>query len=158
MACLRMALLRRDGHAPSLFDLLDGARAYGAYTEDADTAAIRGLIYAPFAAYARAEHGLTAEVHGRLPAGRLAELLDAGQGGDGLRPQGDPPARPSRPPAGAATSYSSPATRTARSASATPPGTPPRPATRNSRSTSSPPSTPNAGSPSADAEAPRGTP
>ncbi|MCX4539441.1 peptidase [Streptomyces sp. NBC_01565] len=78
MACLRMALLRRDGHAPGLFDLLDGARAYGAYTEDPGTGAIRGLIYAPFAAYVRAEHGLTAEVHGHLPAARLAELLDAG--------------------------------------------------------------------------------
>ncbi|MFD3555861.1 C39 family peptidase [Streptomyces goshikiensis] len=78
MACLRMTLLRRDGHAPSLFDLLDGARAYGAYTEDADTGTIHGLVYAPFAAYARAAHGLTAEVHGRLPADRLAELLDAG--------------------------------------------------------------------------------
>lgn len=79
MACLRMALLRRDGHAPSLFDLVEGARKYGAYTESTDTGEIRGLIYAPFAEYARAEHGLTAEVHGHLQAEELVALLDTGR-------------------------------------------------------------------------------
>ncbi|WP_112263951.1 C39 family peptidase [Lentzea terrae] len=77
MACLRMALLSRDGQAPSLFDLLDGARKYGAYTEEGRD--IRGLIYAPFAEYVRSEHGLTAEVHGRLQTDELVGLLDAGR-------------------------------------------------------------------------------
>ncbi|MBT2539782.1 C39 family peptidase [Streptomyces sp. ISL-44] len=79
IACLRMILLRRDGHAPTLFDLLDGARKYGAYTENTDTRTIRGLIYAPFADYVHAELGLVADVHGSLPAGKLIDLLDAGQ-------------------------------------------------------------------------------
>ncbi|WP_327378972.1 C39 family peptidase (plasmid) [Streptomyces sp. NBC_01216] len=79
IACLRMALLARNGHAPTLFALLDGARKYGAYTEDADTGAIRGLIYAPFADYVRDAHALTAEVHRTLPVPGLLDLLDAGR-------------------------------------------------------------------------------
>ncbi len=34
MACLRMALAARDGHAPSLFTLLDGCLEYGGYAEE----------------------------------------------------------------------------------------------------------------------------
>ncbi|AIJ17445.1 MULTISPECIES: hypothetical protein [Streptomyces] len=45
IACLRMALLARNGDAPTLFELLEGARKYGAYTEDADTGAIHGLPF-----------------------------------------------------------------------------------------------------------------
>lgn len=78
IACLRMALLARNGHAPSLFDLLDGAVKYGAYTEDPDAGTIRGLIYAPFADYVRTDHGLTAEVHRSLPVPELLAILDAG--------------------------------------------------------------------------------
>lgn len=77
IACLRMALLRRDGSAPRLFDLLDGARKYGAY-EELDGGAIRGLIYAPFVDYVRAEHGFEAEVQGRLPVEDLLTLVRNG--------------------------------------------------------------------------------
>ncbi|KJY34737.1 C39 family peptidase [Streptomyces katrae] len=79
IACLRMALLARDGDAPSLFELLDGARTYGAYTEDPDTGAIRGLIYAPFARYVQAVHRLHAQVHPTLPVPDLLALLDSGR-------------------------------------------------------------------------------
>ncbi|MFI5867237.1 C39 family peptidase [Streptomyces sp. NPDC051546] len=80
IACLRMALLARTGDAPTLFDLLDGARKYGAYTEDADTGAIRGLIYAPFTQYVEEAHPrLDAEVHPTLTVPGLLALLDSGR-------------------------------------------------------------------------------
>ncbi|MFH7594409.1 C39 family peptidase [Streptomyces racemochromogenes] len=79
IACLRMALLARDGHAPTPFELLDGARTYGAYTEDPDTGAIRGLIYAPFARYVQDVHRLHAQVHPSLPVPDLLALLDSGR-------------------------------------------------------------------------------
>ncbi|MFF0754614.1 C39 family peptidase [Streptomyces sp. NPDC004267] len=79
IACLRMALLARTGDAPTLFALLDGARKYGAYTEDTDTGAIRGLIYAPFAQYVHDVHRLHAEVHPTLTAPDLLALLDSGR-------------------------------------------------------------------------------
>ncbi|MER5630673.1 peptidase [Streptomyces nitrosporeus] len=75
MACLRMAL---GAGAPPLFALRDGARAYDAYTEDAD-GTIRGLVYDPFARYAREVHGLDAVVHRRLASPELLGLLDAGR-------------------------------------------------------------------------------
>lgn len=74
VACLATYLHARDGHTPPLFDLLAGCRKYGAYTVG-DDGTIRGLIYAPFAAYVRAEHSITAAVHRDLPVGQLlAEL------------------------------------------------------------------------------------
>ncbi|MEU5215953.1 C39 family peptidase [Streptomyces sp. NPDC020807] len=76
MACLRMALHHRDGHAPSLFELRDGALRYGAYVEEGGN--IRGLIYAPAVTYAQEVHGLDAQVHPTLPIDRLVELLDEG--------------------------------------------------------------------------------
>ncbi|MFF4715079.1 peptidase [Streptomyces eurythermus] len=79
IACLRMALLARTGDAPTMFELLDGARKYGAYTEDADTGAIRGLIYAPFVQYVRDVHPLEAEVHPNLTVPGLLALLDGGR-------------------------------------------------------------------------------
>ncbi|GAA0299840.1 C39 family peptidase [Streptomyces polychromogenes] len=79
MACLRMALLARTGDAPTLFELLDGARKYGAYVESADTGTIRGLIYAPFAQYVNDVHPLHAEVHPALPSADLLALLDSGR-------------------------------------------------------------------------------
>jgi hypothetical protein len=79
IACLRMALLARTGDAPTLFDLLDGARKYGAYTEDTNTGAIHGLIYAPFAQYVNDVHRLHAEVHPTLTASELLGLLDSGR-------------------------------------------------------------------------------
>nr|WP_203695973.1 C39 family peptidase [Streptomyces rubrogriseus] len=79
IACLRMALLARNGDAPTLFELLEGARKYGAYTEDAETGAIHGLIYAPFAQYVHDVHHLHAEVHPTLTVSGLLALLDSGQ-------------------------------------------------------------------------------
>jgi hypothetical protein len=79
IACLRMALLARTGDAPTLFELLDGAREYEAYTEDPDTGAIRGLIYAPFARYVRDAHPLDAQVHPTLTLPGLLTLLDGGR-------------------------------------------------------------------------------
>ncbi|MFE3556909.1 C39 family peptidase [Streptomyces sp. NPDC059193] len=79
IACLRMALLARTGDAPTLFELLDGARKYGAYTEHADTGAIHGLVYAPFAQYVGDVYRLHAEVHPRLTVDDLLALLDSGR-------------------------------------------------------------------------------
>ncbi|MFF1689634.1 MULTISPECIES: peptidase [unclassified Streptomyces] len=75
MTCLRMAL---GPDAPSLFDLRDGALKYGAYTVDAE-GDIHGLIYAPFAEYAREELGLDATVHRHLTVDEIAGLLDTGR-------------------------------------------------------------------------------
>lgn len=75
VTCLRMAL---GPGAPSLFALRDGAVKYGAYTEDAE-GVIRGLIYAPFAEYAREVHGLDAEVHRHLSPQEIPGLLDDGR-------------------------------------------------------------------------------
>ncbi|MFD5780428.1 C39 family peptidase [Streptomyces sp. NPDC126933] len=79
IACLRMALLARTGNAPTLFELLDGARKYGAYTENPDTGEIHGLIYAPFAQYVQDVHPLHAEVHPTLTVPDLLTLLDDGR-------------------------------------------------------------------------------
>ncbi|MET9461953.1 peptidase [Streptomyces canus] len=78
IACLRMVLLHRDGQAPKPFQLLAGARRYGAYVKQ-DDGTIKGLIYAPFAEYARDTHDLPATVHGTLEMGELVDLLDAGR-------------------------------------------------------------------------------
>lgn len=78
IACLRMALLARTGNAPTLFELLDGARKYGAYTENPDTGTIHGLIYAPFAQYVQDTHPLNAQVHPTLTMPDLLTLLDNG--------------------------------------------------------------------------------
>ncbi|MFD5113288.1 C39 family peptidase [Streptomyces sp. NPDC058391] len=84
MTCLRMALGAAGGTAPgetvpTLFALRDGALKYGAYTEDPEDGTIRGLIYAPFAEYVRAAHGLDATVHRLLTPAELVDLLDEGR-------------------------------------------------------------------------------
>ncbi|MFJ6573420.1 C39 family peptidase [Streptomyces sp. NPDC091292] len=77
MACLRMILLHRDaGTAPNLFQLLSGARAFGAYTRDTD--GIHGMFYDPFAAYAYETHDLDATVHREMRMDELLGLLAAG--------------------------------------------------------------------------------
>ncbi|WP_317987145.1 peptidase [Streptomyces kanamyceticus] len=63
--------------APSLFELRDGALKYGAYTEV--DGAIKGLIYAPFAEYAREAHGVDATVHRHLSVEEIITLLDEGR-------------------------------------------------------------------------------
>jgi hypothetical protein len=77
MACLRMAILHRNGQSPSLFQLLADARTYDAYTKD-DNGQIRGLIYAPFAQYVKEAHGIDAVVHRELTMDNLIRSLDAG--------------------------------------------------------------------------------
>lgn len=76
IACLRMLLLARDGHAPSLYDLtMDGLR-HGAYSNDPDQP--DGLIYRPFAEYVRLVHALDAEVVRDLDPGRLVAEVRKG--------------------------------------------------------------------------------
>ncbi|MFI7642269.1 C39 family peptidase [Nonomuraea sp. NPDC049400] len=77
MACLQMVLDHRDGQAPPLLELVHGCRTYGGYVED-DSGQIKGLYYDPFAAYARAEHGLHADVHPHLAAAEIPQLLADG--------------------------------------------------------------------------------
>jgi hypothetical protein len=77
MACLRMALLARDGTAPSLYDLATGCLADGGYSDE--PGAPGGLIYRPFAGYARDKHALAAEVITGLDPARLTAELAAGR-------------------------------------------------------------------------------
>jgi hypothetical protein len=95
MASFRMALLARDGVAPSLYELAIGSQEYGAYVDGPGRP--RGLIYRPFAEYARDKHGLQAEVITDLDPARLMAELDAGRlviasvHPEIRRPQNDPP-------------------------------------------------------------------
>jgi hypothetical protein len=95
MACFRMALLARDGAAPSLYELAIGSMEYGAYTDEPGRP--RGLIYRPFAEYARDKHGLQADVITELDPARLRSELDGGRlviasvHPEIRRPQNDPP-------------------------------------------------------------------
>ncbi|WP_399931990.1 peptidase [Streptomyces kanamyceticus] len=74
VTCFRMFL---GPTAPSLFELRDGAMKYGAYTEAGGV--IRGMVYAPFAAYAREAHGVDAVVHRHLAVEEIGALLDEGR-------------------------------------------------------------------------------
>lgn len=76
MACLRMVLLARDGQAPTLYDLTMGGLNYGAYSNEPGKP--QGLIYGPFAAYARAVHSLEAEVVPHLDPARLVSEVGRG--------------------------------------------------------------------------------
>lgn len=95
MACFRMALLARDGAAPTLYELASGCMRYGAYTDEPGRP--QGLIYRPFADYARDEHELQADVITELDPSRLIAELDAGRlviasvHPEIRRPQNDPP-------------------------------------------------------------------
>lgn len=95
MACFRMALLARDGVAPTLYELATGCMEYGAYTDEPGCP--RGLIYRPFAQYARDKHDLRAEVITELDPARLADELDRGRlviasvNAAIRRPHNDPP-------------------------------------------------------------------
>ncbi|MEU9314052.1 peptidase [Streptomyces sp. NPDC048256] len=93
IACLRMALLHRDGRAPDRFTLLTGARNAGAYVREPD-GTVKGLIYAPFVEYTAHTHQLPGAVHGDLGLDGLVALLDAGHMVMASpRLQGDPPPR-----------------------------------------------------------------
>ena len=97
MACLRMALTARDGHAPSLFALLDGCLDYGGYVEEAD-GKVTGLLYRPFCDFTRDRYKLQADVITGLGPGQL--IREVGQGRlviasvhkEIRRPEHDPPA------------------------------------------------------------------
>ena len=95
MASFRMALLARDGAAPSLYELALGSQEYGAYTDEPGRP--RGLIYRPFAEYAQDKHGLRADVITDLEPARLIDELDAGRlviasvHAEIRRPGNDPP-------------------------------------------------------------------
>ena len=75
MASFRMALIARDGKAPSLYELAIGCAEYGGYVDEPGRP--RGLIYRPFAEYARDKHGLVADVITDLDSARLTAELDA---------------------------------------------------------------------------------
>lgn len=77
MTCFRMALLARDGAAPTLYELAVGCMEYGGYSDEAGQP--RGLIYRPFAEYARDRHGLRADVITDLDPARLMTELDQGR-------------------------------------------------------------------------------
>ena len=95
MASFRMALLARDGTAPSLYELAMGCQEYGAYVDEPGRP--RGLIYRPFTEYARDKHGLQAEVITDLGPARLTAELDEGRlviasvHAAIRRPENDPP-------------------------------------------------------------------
>jgi hypothetical protein len=97
MASFRMALLARDGLAPSLYELAMGCQEYGAYVDEPGRP--RGLIYRPFAEYARDKHGLQADVITELDPARLTGELDEGRlviasvHPEIRRPENDPPGR-----------------------------------------------------------------
>ncbi|AUG75919.1 hypothetical protein CFP65_1001 [Kitasatospora sp. MMS16-BH015] len=78
MACLRMALDHWWGVAPPAVTLAEEARAAGAYVRHPD-GRLDGLVYAPFAEYARERWGLAAEVRSPLPAEELPALVAAGR-------------------------------------------------------------------------------
>ncbi|MGF1646053.1 MAG: C39 family peptidase [Kineosporiaceae bacterium] len=77
MACLRMALLHRDGHAPPLFELLRAGLPHGTYVAEQGT--IRGLYYAPFVTYVREAHGLDGHVHHDLGADGIRREIARGR-------------------------------------------------------------------------------
>jgi hypothetical protein len=97
MACLRMALSARDGHAPSLFTLLDGCLDYGGYVEEPD-GRVTGLLYRQFADFTRDRYRLRADVITDLDADRIIRELDqrrlvmASVHKEVRRPEHDPPA------------------------------------------------------------------
>ncbi|MEU7650232.1 hypothetical protein [Streptomyces huasconensis] len=78
LTCFRMFLGPVLGPStPPLFELRDGALKYGAYTEAGGE--IRGMVYAPFAVYAREVHGVGATVH-RGDAAAVARVPERGVG------------------------------------------------------------------------------
>jgi hypothetical protein len=76
--CLRMALIARDGAAPTLYELLQGALKYDAYTQDSD-GAVGGLYYQPFVEFAADTYDLPAKVITDLTPDRLAAEIGAGR-------------------------------------------------------------------------------
>jgi hypothetical protein len=78
MACLQMALIARDGHAPSLFALLDGCLDYGGYVEEPG-GRVTGLLYRQFADFTTERCQLHADVITDLDPARITCELDQGR-------------------------------------------------------------------------------
>jgi hypothetical protein len=97
MACLRMALIARDGHAPSLFTLLEGCLEYGGYVEEPD-GRVTGLLYQQFSDFTRDRYQLQADIITSLDPTRIIAELDTGRlimasvHKEIRRPERDPPA------------------------------------------------------------------
>ncbi|MGO4728097.1 MULTISPECIES: C39 family peptidase [unclassified Inquilinus] len=77
MACLKMVLAARTGRAPPLLELARGATAHGGYVVEGE--AIKGLIYAPFVAFVRAEFGLSAQIVTGITARGIPGILRGAQ-------------------------------------------------------------------------------
>lgn len=77
VACLRMALGARGIVPPRAFDLARELTARGGYVVQPDRF-IRGLIYAPAAAWLRDARGIAAEVRVNVSAEAVASLAAAG--------------------------------------------------------------------------------
>lgn len=77
VACLRMALAARGIAPPRAFDLARDLTARGGYVVQPG-GAIRGLIYAPAAAWLREAHGIAAEVRVDVPAAEAAAMVGGG--------------------------------------------------------------------------------
>lgn len=98
VACLRMALAARGIVPPRAFDLARELNTRGGYVAQPD-GTIRGLIYAPAAAWLREAHGIDADVSvdvaaGDIP-GRVADggVFIASVHPSIRRPEQDPPSR-----------------------------------------------------------------
>ncbi len=75
MACLKMILAARTGRVVPTLKLARACAEYGGYTVDPVSGAIKGLIYAPFVRFVRAEFGIRAEVVTHLSAREMPALL-----------------------------------------------------------------------------------
>jgi hypothetical protein len=78
MACLKMAMTARDGHAPTLFTLLEGCLRYGGYVEEPDST-VTGLLYRPFCTFTQDRYHLRADVITALSPDRLISELNQGR-------------------------------------------------------------------------------
>jgi len=78
MACLRMALIARDGNAPTLYALFHAALKYGVYIQGSD-GTVGGLFYQPFTEFAADMYSLRTEVITDLTPDRLAAETGAGR-------------------------------------------------------------------------------
>lgn len=75
MACLKMILAARTGRVTPTLELARVCVKYGGYTVDPVSAEIKGLIYAPFVRFVRAEFGLQAEVITHISARAIPALI-----------------------------------------------------------------------------------
>jgi hypothetical protein len=77
VACLRMALAARGITPPRAFDLARELTHRGGYLVQPD-GAIRGLVYAPAAAWLREAHGIAAEVRVNVAAEDIRAMVTRG--------------------------------------------------------------------------------